>query len=412
MSGPKCSRYTLTAAQRRILAAQTLLRQERSALHTLLSGLNEHAAFLQTHLHRLAENPLPEVEQAIREAQALMTQAVPATEAELNDLNTRTSAHRRQAVKLAATLRKQRADMEKQVAESIRADVAQGFSGTLDDALIRRAPSAKDYEVRLQTVAETAASADTAEKARAALAQLASLTNPGLLKSFADLTVLPLEKQCARENEQYAQEAAAWEELLVRRAALCDALGIAEAAPAWRPGALAELETSVSDMHQRVLAREEERFIRKTLDEVMVEMGYTLLGERDVHKRSGARFHHALYTTGDGTAIDVTYDANGQIAMELGGLDEVDRVPEPQEATALCEDMEDFCTSFADFEERLAARGVVLRERISHLPPDESHAQIINVQDYQLTGEPALYEVGRTAAARGARTVKYLKKKV
>jgi hypothetical protein len=108
----------------------------------------------------------------------------------------------------------------------------------------------------------------------------------------------------------------------------------------------------------------------------------------------------------------VTYDANGQIAMELGGLDEVDRVPAPQEATALCEDMADFCTSFAAFEERLAARGVVLRERIAHLPPDERHAQIINVQDYELTGEPELYEVGRTAAAREARTVKYLKKKV
>ena len=410
MSGPKCSRYTLTAAQRRILAAQTQLRQERSALHTLLSNLNEHAAFLQEHRHRLAGNPLPEVEQAIREAQALMTQVVPATEAELNDLNTRTGAHRRQAARLAAGLRKQRADMEKQVAESIRADVAQGFTGTLDDALTRRAPSAKDYEVRLQTVADTAASADTAAKARAALAQLASLTNAGLIRSFADLTLLPLEKQCARENEQYAQEAAAWEELLSRRAALCDALAIAGEAPAWHTGALAELEAAVSEMEHRVLAREEESFIRQALDEVMVEMGYTLLGERDVHKRSGARFHHALYTTGDGTAIDVTYDANGQIAMELGGLDEVDRVPEAREATALCEDMEDFCTSFADFEERLAARGVVLRERIAHLPPDESHAQIINVQDYQLTGEPALYEVGRTAAARETRTVKYLKK--
>lgn len=77
---------------------------------------------------------------------------------------------------------------------------------------------------------------------------------------------------------------------------------------------------------------------------------------------------------------------NGQIVMELCGLDEVDRTPEFAESEQLCRDMENFCEDFSEIERRLAEKGVVLRSRIQKLPPNVEYAQILNVNDYELSG--------------------------
>ena len=79
--------------------------------------------------------------------------------------------------------------------------------------------------------------------------------------------------------------------------------------------------------------------------------------------------------------------------MELGGLDEADRIPDAHESAVLCQSMEDFCVTFESFENRLARKGVVLKERIALQPPSEEYAQIINVNDYQLTGEANMLDV-------------------
>ena len=139
------------------------------------------------------------------------------------------------------------------------------------------------------------------------------------------------------------------------------------------------------------------------LAEVMQELGYPLLGTREVTKRSGKRFRHALYTFEDGTAIDVTYSDDGQIAMELGGLDNQDRVPDEQETIYLCDAMESFCTSFEQIEERLRRRGIVIKERIHMLPPTEENAQIINTEDYHLSVSPSMMDVKRHASGSGGK---------
>lgn len=41
--------------------------------------------------------------------------------------------------------------------------------------------------------------------------------------------------------------------------------------------------------------------------------------------------------------------------------------------------------TFKEIEKRLLAKGVVLAERISLLPPSAEYAQIINTTDYQMT---------------------------
>ena len=73
--------------------------------------------------------------------------------------------------------------------------------------------------------------------------------------------------------------------------------------------------------------------------------------------------------------------------MELGGLDTTDRLPDAHETARLVGSMERFCSDFPEIERRLAARGVVLAQRISMLPVSPEYAQIINTTDYEMTAK-------------------------
>lgn len=130
---------------------------------------------------------------------------------------------------------------------------------------------------------------------------------------------------------------------------------------------------------------DEQEYISRTIDEVMLEMGYDLIGDRTVTKRSGRQFHSELFTFSEGTAVNITRSSSGQITMELAGLDSSDRQPTDDESDVLCAEMESFCGAFSEFEKRLAKKGVISKH-ISILPPTSEYAQIINVNDYELSG--------------------------
>ena len=138
---------------------------------------------------------------------------------------------------------------------------------------------------------------------------------------------------------------------------------------------------------------------------MMEEMGYTVIGSREVTKKNGKRFRNELYTYGEGTAVNVTYSSDGKIAMELGGIDATDRLPDSHETAVLCESMENFCEDFKEIEKRLLAKGVVLADRISLLPPSAEYAQIINTADYRMTEKAETLQTKkqrRTATKRKA----------
>lgn len=137
-------------------------------------------------------------------------------------------------------------------------------------------------------------------------------------------------------------------------------------------------------LEELVNQQREQSYISDCVDEVMTDMGYSVLGSREVTKRNGKRFRNELFTYGEGTAVNVTYSPNGRIAMELGGLDSTDRTPTVSESAVLCSEMKQFCTDFKEIEKRLLAKGVMVANRISLLPPTEAHAMIINTADYEM----------------------------
>lgn len=132
----------------------------------------------------------------------------------------------------------------------------------------------------------------------------------------------------------------------------------------------------------------EKAYIATAMNETMAEMGYDVIGQREVTKRSGKHFRNELYQYGEKTAINITYSDDGQIAMELGKLDKTDRVPTASESNFLANQMTGFCEKFAELEKRLAQKGIKLGKRIALSPPTADYAQIINSHDYSTKEQP------------------------
>ena len=169
-----------------------------------------------------------------------------------------------------------------------------------------------------------------------------------------------------------------------------------------------ELDKAAAEMEKIVVEQKEQAYIADCVDEVMADMGYDLIGRREVHKKSGRHFKNELYRFGEGTAVNITYSSEGQIAMELGGIAKEDRVPTPEETEVLTAEMESFCGEFAEFEKRMQEKGVIVGSRIALMPPAAEHAAIINVNDYETENDTLITEMSVTGKRKKAAGTKHI----
>ena len=63
--------------------------------------------------------------------------------------------------------------------------------------------------------------------------------------------------------------------------------------------------------------------------------------------------------------------------------------------------MYQFCEDYTEIEKKLERKGVVLREKISLLPPDVQYAQVINMSDYDMKQDAELIAVNRRRIRKG-----------
>ena len=168
-----------------------------------------------------------------------------------------------------------------------------------------------------------------------------------------------------------------------------------------------ELEKEIQDMQKIIQRKEEQEYISECVDKAMQEMGYKVIGNREVVRKDGRRFTNELYLFDEGTAVNVTYSDEGQITMELGGLDDQDRIPSEAECQSLAQDMVSFCDDYLKIEEKLRAMGIV-SHRVSILPPEAQFAQIINTSDYCMKEDVVSYEAKKTH--KSTATQGYLRK--
>lgn len=212
------------------------------------------------------------------------------------------------------------------------------------------------------------------------------IESPDYLESFLSVAVIPFVKECIEYDRLYQQHGEDYEVLRERYQQLTTKLKHQPEPITFSPQAVSILLERIAALEAEELKAAEEKYICECIDEAMSEMNYSVIGNRQVKKKSGRQFRNVLYRFNEGTAVNVTYSSDGQITMELGGMSNADRMPTEAESRSLEEDMQTFCDDFYEIEKKLKAKGIETK-RITHLPAEAQFAQIINVADYQMTGE-------------------------
>ena len=411
MSGPKSSRYTLTSEQRRILAEQRRVERAKAVAkanikrHTAvlrkLSGEMQHDTDVAGEaISRLGDDggyykKVGELHRVIQEAEAVAARVDNNSLSSLESVAKSTSESVKKAEQLKKEIQEIVSGSEKRVKEDIAATLDEGFSVSFND--IRLAvPDTSDglnqkkaeIDNRIEAIRSSGIlSNELSAELEHVIARVSAIGDEQFLKNYIAITVNPLLKRCAAYAETYHAYHEEYENLLSEYTALCELYHYVAQDVPFSENAIPFLKKEIKRIKTTAEHQAEQEYIQNAIDEVMTEMGYSVIGSREVTKRNGNHFRNELYNYGEGTAVNVTYSSDGRIAMELGGLDSTDRTPSASESAALCEEMGDFCNDFKEIERRLFARGVVLASRISLLPPDAAYAQIINTSDYQMSAE-------------------------
>lgn len=408
MSGPKTSRYTLTAEQRRILAEQRAIERRKAVASEnikrnskkllQIGGMFSVAKQVSGELFNRNGNDggfaekLKELESVISPITLLVSKT---DNGDVNYLESTSKAVTEtllKAEKLASELSAISAKNETVLHTSLSAAIDKGFETSFEDIKkeSQNALIGDKEKIRAQLVEmknKRNLQVELEREIEDAIINLDIIEDSDFLKNFSAVTVMPLIKRCKQCLSEYEDCHEEFEQLYAEYIALCDLyFFVAQEYPCCNLS-IEVLKSEIKRIKETVDADDEQAYISDCLDEVMEEMGYTVIGSREVTKKNGKHFCNELYTYGEGTAVNVTYSSDGKIAMELGGIDATDRLPNDHETSVLCESMEQFCDDFKEIEKRLLAKGVVLADRISMLPPCAEYAQIINTTDYQMTEE-------------------------
>lgn len=414
MSGPKSSRYTLTAEQlKRILEEQERLRRkleekvrkerECKEAHVYLAAIKSKVA---RHMEMIQENEkklpfggsdsltLRERHQAIY---SLVKQANALCDAKSNATHATLMSAKKEAGRLFDEIVSMEGDVMTEtgnilLAQKIQEDsaIVSGMTVSFEKVGIVETivdPIFAKTTQKLEQLLSEELSGELFAEVSSALEQAKRIENVSAMQNFSSITVAPLSKKCCAFVSFAKKNRAHYDAMLDKYEALCKQMGSQSTQIEFSEKGLRELEKSIADLECQANYDAEQAYISQSVDEVMAEMGYEVIGHRQVRKKSGKEFHSKLLTYEDGTVINVTESSNGQITMEIGRADGKDRLPDANERVALRKTMESFCRDFHEIEERLSARGVILNSRLSMAPPEEAYAQIINLNDYELVEE-------------------------
>lgn len=220
---------------------------------------------------------------------------------------------------------------------------------------------------------------------RSARLRLQRIKTKDYLDAFNAVTMPHVLELVEKHRLSIQTQQQTFNELLARYHTLCEMASIEPKPFSFSGDAIKCLSDEITLLEKALIRQSEQAYICDSINEVMAEMGYDIIGYRDVTKRNGKRFRNELYRFNEGTAVNVTISPEGQIAMELGGVARQDRLPTDEETEILTRDMESFCGEFSEFERRMKEKGIIVGSRIALAPPTHEYATIINVSDYEIT---------------------------
>lgn len=266
----------------------------------------------------------------------------------------------------------------------------------IDDEIVKPQSHLESQKAKIKDVLHEIQSlnisSDLQKECIAILIRAQEITDDSFIDNYYAMTVLPYIKRCKAYEEQIKEYGEEFDELVSKHRYYSECLGMPVISFTFSMDTLNSLRHEVAELESQSAKIEEQQYISESLDQVMRDMGYNVVGSREVVKKSGRKFRNELYHFSAGSVVNVTYAANGQISMELGGVDTCDREPSEEESSVLCDEMVEFCDEFPEIERRLKEKGVILMNRISMLPPAEEYAQIINVSDFNMTDKVDVLE--------------------
>lgn len=429
MSGPKSARYTLTPEQRRILAEARererktkreldKLQQHRGELATLKERLSIATTSIDMLVDRIGDGN--EVQQSIRKSitqiEAIIQEAAGLSKKsgleKLQVFNSKVKTVEETARKIVAQYERQSNEINAILSKNIENSITDGMSIRIDDEIVKPQSHLERQKAKIKDILHEIQSydvnSDLQKEGIAILERAQVIIDDGFIDNYYAMTVLPYIKRCKAYEGQLKEYGDEFDELVSKHRYYSEYLGMPVISFTFSMDTLNSLRHEVAELESQSAQIEEQQYISECLDQVMCDMGYNVIGSREVVKKSGRKFRNELYHFSEGSVVNVTYAANGQISMELGGVDTCDREPSEEESSVLCDEMVEFCDEFPEIERRLKEKGVVLMNRISMLPPAEEYAQIINVSDYNMTEQVDVLE---TASKKQTETRKQVLRK-
>lgn len=414
MSGPKSTRYTLTPEQRRILAEArererktrfewNKLQQYRNALADLKDNLESAKKRVEVFMERFGVgkeekiyihicDSLVQIQAVVQEVGLINIQS---GLEKLQSINSKMHTVTENAKK--ALYEGQGNEIEEKLSTDIEDSISAGMMIRVDEEIVKPLEHIEAQRIKIDEILTSVLVLNMSSELRneriEILNRVQEISNDSFMDNYYAMTVLPFVKKCKRYNEQVEEYGEEFENLISKYRYYSEYLELPVMQFAFSMDKMETLKQEVKELEKQCEQLEEQRHISESLDEVMCDMGYHVVGSRKVIKKSGREFRNELYQFSEGAVVNITYAANGQISMELGGVDTCDREPSEAECTALCDEMSEFCGDFQEIEKRLKEKGVVLANRISMLPPVEEYAQIINISDYEMTEQVGNYEV-------------------
>lgn len=430
MSGPKISTYTLTNAQRRELERQRREEEERQRkieeqrrleaerLRKLEEEKQSLSFSLRTNINKIKtlsivssedkkialllskksgndngfEHELEVLSSLYNQAECVYNQTDSSNLKSLRSSSSRITAKLNEAIqakqKLDRITAKNRTDLDSLYLD----DIELGYSTSYTDGYKEpeyMAEKSKTNEALEELLCFQQLPSSYRQEIKGCIKTINQIDSPEYWRNFSYITINPLIAKSRKYINDYNDYHGEYEALIAEYIALCKLYHYKASNIPFSVESIALLKSEISRIKINAAKDDEQQYISRSVDEVMREMGYEVLGNYDIQKKNGTRFHHELFSFDDGKAVDVTFSSDGRIAMELGGLDDTDRIPNSTETAELCDSMEKFCEVYNEIERRLLAKGVVAH-RISQFPPKPAYAQIINVSDYNM-----LHPVGK-----------------
>lgn len=409
MSGPKTARYTLTKEQQENLAAQNKCDNKIfsgiSNFRKVVAKVNSLKNKVNSLTNSGNEEAFPEITTINKEIDDIETQ-IQKTKEEFKTVlsysrnfsstpSKKALSEKEAILSQVNKLTKFSADIEndinaiKNTVERINDDILYNIEKALPSAFnmdwdsdSKEITLKKSLHQKLNSLLNMELSEKLKQKVHSALKKSEGIKSYEYLCNFDAITVIPLTDECNSYIHMQSEFGNEFNELESRYISLCKLLEINQNEFIFSAAGLNDLKNEVTFLESELLRIQEEQHIADSIDEVMMDMGYNLIGHKLSRKSNGKRFRDELYEFKEGTVINVRYDDDGKIAMELGKADSLDRLPDEGEISGLCDNMADFCSKFTEFEKRLAEKGVICKDRLLHLPPSAEYAQIINTTEY------------------------------